>query len=1465
MKFTKGQNRDIAPNEIRDGTWIGGQNLVLTDMFTSHKSEKGFELKHAVDGTIIGVIPTSDKFIVFSVVNAEPDDFSEIGIWDGNDYAIVLKTIYLSFSIDFPIFGEYRYSHTGDLIVAWNDDNDHPRLLNLSSPPFVVDVNKEFIDSRDAILTKFFIDNKEPIYILNGVLDSGGELPTAAYAISIQYKYVDGSYGNIQDFSNFTFLFKTNKKADWVNYFGNTEGETTSKSIEYTIEDLDTRFDYFRLIIIVKTSVGVSVYLGNEYPTGYSNVVTVSTIDGLQEISLSDALIKNTIYRSVGAMTKIRDTLYFGNVKAPPELRYQKFANNIEVEWIYSDQVAMDIIDGSYKDEVIFFDNRGFPPGDVLALYIRFVGNNANIVTKAFHIPGRDAIGTDKDTTTNAAALRVKGGGKRFQFEDTATVIDNGSSSPFAYGKMGYWENANEVYPDSVEYDGSETYSGGIISGGRNLKGTPVKHHRVPSINFLMQSSNLNQSNMYHLGVVNQAAAGDFIRFKDGKFLPDDISVQPKAISFRSNSSSTGSFEDSTTWLNDTGADLTIDIDYKANFYTSYQGGASPPPEIQVVSTFKIKKIAVGGGVTNLVNDSTNVTDYIGVEYLKAGTLYSQTLLKGEKIQIEMTSNANADSRVNNFGSFMTLTTDRINIDLTSMYGRIIGIRLKNIYISAAMADNYSHFEVLFAERTLDNALVMGQSALLINSVKHSAAWTLESNAFYDFDMLRSKVALNPSHLVCEYWWGTNVTGENSGHNTSIHNIVDIDEVGSAGENLTSYSENYIVDIDEARYIEQDTSFAEPNNIKREEYIYLKPNDDAPFVDERRQFPFTIATLYGFKANLYMTFTNQPLVRTGKLHAIDGEPPTSYTNTDTIFGGDTILDLHGITRFNPYDAYGSIEFKDNPNHIVGSGTTPAKESDDGIIAYYLCPRFGAANVGVRYPGETKEQVFFPYSNIPDSVNGIGEHYLRPVEGSGSSDPNNFNMWDEMRRVAGIPDTTERPFHYFEFRGYTKAFNAINNLQPVIIFDSNILNVTSQYNRIHRTLPQHSESTSLDWRTLLPTEYKDSVSNRGEIINLDTNGLDLLVQHSKGMYVYRYRGELNLNETSVSSLGDANLFDTEPQEAIPTDVGYVGCQSKFASIHTKFGNIIVDAEQGKIFIYHDTILEISKEGMRGWFKHNLPFVVAPSVSNYLFDDNEDIEYDDGDLVLYDDSETPIIGDNPFDGKGVFTIWDEENERLIFTKRSTDVGDVEWSIDYYPSSNIWGHYHTYLPNYGIFNRKGVFYFTNDEIKEAFVGAYCKFDGASHDVSYIDVVFSSPADVDKKYLSIGWNAQVLDVLTDNINRSKTFNKMIVYNYNRHSDEIELTVYDYPDGNVRETGGTWKCNDFRDQLENKDKLVIDILNEDILEFTTIDVLDKTSDWFDNSLFIDSFIIARLVFNNTDGDAIKLSSVFTNYKPSIR
>ena len=169
---------------------------------------------------------------------------------------------------------------------------------------------------------------------------------------------------------------------------------------------------------------------------------------------------------------------------------------DIKSEWV-RDFVDINSVKGSYKDELMVYNKRGFRPDEVYAFYISFLYNDGTW-SGAYHIPGRekesvtialqdsqnnyltpitvqediklsDVVLGDVSSGTITATDRVKyeeifqhdlginDNVRWFQTRDTARVD----------GKMGFWQNETEKYPDDETSFGSSS-------------GSPVRHHKFP-------------------------------------------------------------------------------------------------------------------------------------------------------------------------------------------------------------------------------------------------------------------------------------------------------------------------------------------------------------------------------------------------------------------------------------------------------------------------------------------------------------------------------------------------------------------------------------------------------------------------------------------------------------------------------------------------------------------------------------------------------------------------------------------------------------------------------------------------------------------------------------------------------------------------------------------------------------------------------------------------------------------------
>ncbi len=1539
MKPVYGQDRDTNLSDINNQKITDGNNFIITNKFTNIISEPGNTLLHSVTGVILGTIVTADSFIIFSIDGI----YSEIGLYKDDIYTIKLKTQYLNFNINYPIFGEYEYNHKGELISLFSDKHDTSKLLNLDNLPFLLNTSTfELLNSNEIILADQFIPFKSPIFSLKSVLDDGGNLKSGTYYVSIQYKLHDGTFTNNSDLSNPIVIVKSGSGETWENYNGDYDEFVTSKSIVININNIDALFKIYKVNVIHYGFNGIIAYRYNEFNVFGTNTINISDLSDSIVIDINSILVNSLSFNTIGAYTKLQKRIYLASLTTNKIVKYQKYANNITINWVYNNKVSLNAIKGSYKDSSVIYLNKCFMPGEVYAFYIRLINLNSNIKSPAFIISGRDAVLSDLAISTNVEAVKIYSSARKFHIEDTCTIID----STNGIGTMGYWENENEYFPKSNvdtdnDFNSKYDYNGNLLNG-RNLQGTPIKHHKFPSTNYLVREL----SGKRIIDTLNDISEADYIKFLSPNTAYNEYKTSATAVFI--NDARNGYFPDSTTWINQSVDTLYIKLNYDL-ILSAIQ--LTLPITETIEGYIKIEHILSDGTITiiDIVNYTPTIIESVSLNLNNVKFVY---IAQNEGIKVSMYSACIGTNFSVTFDGSLICEYNIVPIASGDMFGRILGIKLNNIYIPDNIKSEYSHFEILYAERATDSMSVLGTSLLPYYDNNGTVSQTF--NKFYSFDLLSSKLALAPTHIKLDYYWDiTSII-----HNTStLYSILEVNSIRA---------------LDGASYIMNNDSSSSPNNFKHGEYIKLRYKNGSTPTLITTTTDYLMGTLYAFKTNMYKPFTNQKLVRTGILvnindnyielptptgllsslsvtgilngtyyykvsvknnngwtdissevsGTVDGgttngtinltwdiisniityriwrgivtnseneyydttsnflvdngniiftsgiiptitvNPNTNIVKTNIIFGGDTYFNLHGITNIN-YNLDISTNILNN-------------------IVYYLVPEYSIRNIGLRYMSKDIFTVFYPKYNLINNTNSLGLTYNGNIDkndisgtsynGVTQTPPNYDSIFTLIVKALGKYKNVDfELFNVAPYYGYNKFYNALNDLQTILIFDPNIQYDTVFENIVYRTIIQSSESLTLDWRTILSNEYVISGIDKEGIVALDNNGLDLLVEHKFGTFAYQYRGELNINKNIVANLGDADIFKQEPFELVPDGIGYVGCQSKFASIRTKFGNIIVDRSQGKIFIYNGKVEEISKFDMRQWFITNLQYNNSSIVNNaYLFDNSVYVLFDNG-ATINVSATSKIVNtliDNPYGGLGIICSWDEKYERLILTKVSS-VSD-SFSIDYYPAIKSWGFKHDFIPTQMFYNRLGLFAILNNGIIKMNSNVSGKFILDNTFVyttksSYVDIIFNKNDVFSKRFKSILWKSIVTIPITNDIDMTKTFDTIKIFNYNRYSDKIDLVYQTYDKtlkdfvGNVRLTGSLWKFNDFRDVLKTKNIQVLDRLAIDELKLNVLNNTQIVTNWYDKSFFIDDFIIIRFEFNNTNGNSINVSDVFIN------
>jgi hypothetical protein len=233
-----------------------------------------------------------------------------------------------------------------------------------------------------------------------------------------------------------------------------------------------------------------------------------------------------------------------------------------------------------------------------------------------------------------------------------------------------------------------------------------------------------------------------------------------------------------------------------------------------------------------------------------------------------------------------------------------------------------------------------------------------------------------------------------------------------------------------------------------------------------------------------------------------------------------------------------------------------------------------------------------------------------------------------------------------------------------------------------------QSNQSDWLVYSPDDTYDYPIDFGTITGIDgIENQTVIVRTENGLSAFKSILRQQI-EGQTAQLGNGGVFSNPPQDFGRTPLGYAGSQS-YAIAHSEYGHVWVDAKRGQVFNLGQGasgLDEISKYGMKNWFKENLPFRLLRSFSNM--------------------PDTDV--DNAFNGAGITMAFDKRFGRVIITKKdylcinknviynsttktfasgATEVQlgdsrffkDCSWTASFNFWTKGWVFFHSYKPNY------------------------------------------------------------------------------------------------------------------------------------------------------------------------------------------
>lgn len=481
------------------GTWSENtRNIVISKDGKSVLNEDGFATYASGYPTTLrpnGFLALyNDEFLVWSVNKTDEATASEIGKINVNGfYEPIIRDPKLNLRIEHPISATKRYNIYGELEAVFTDNYNNLRILNIDNLPFEVDNDLNLVDAEKFNNINVFPEVKIPEFHPD-VKENGGSIETGVVYFTGQYEDYTGALTNTFPLSNPIHVL--NYGSTYANTGGSESGTLTANSIDLGITNIDTRFKKLRIIAVKKFNGQLYGWAFNTIKI--NNSTTLNTIytgtEEAENVPLSEILVDKASYTKAAVVMSADDILYVANPSSKERLNIQKYINNWKVKYI-TDTVKLNTLEGSLKDGKTFFIKRPFHHNEVYALYGVVTLNNGNY-QYAFHIPGRPpraiqnfSSGGLDETTLNSDLtslqsylgedLEIDINSRYYQTRDTSSLD----------GTLGYWENQNESYPNTDDWDIVDD-TDSVVGTLRNEK---VRHHKMPSIDRLEYADLTNQ------------------------------------------------------------------------------------------------------------------------------------------------------------------------------------------------------------------------------------------------------------------------------------------------------------------------------------------------------------------------------------------------------------------------------------------------------------------------------------------------------------------------------------------------------------------------------------------------------------------------------------------------------------------------------------------------------------------------------------------------------------------------------------------------------------------------------------------------------------------------------------------------------------------------------------------------------------------------------------------------------------
>lgn len=1285
-------------------------NIDIADLFVER-------LGTNIQITVIGAIEVTDDRVVFFGRGDAPQSSLIFVLNQDNTQELVFATIdastagnpySLNFKKDYPIEGTYKIDPDGNLIVYWTDNYNPPRTMNITRQLAtftgprrlngyldIYGVDRTTTPNKNYIERLNLFPHAGPVPVISfDSISNGGALKTGVYYLFLAYVDKNFTQTNYVTYSLGVPIVEDDESVLPIERYDGAEADSqTGKAIVWTFSNLNTDYEFIRPVVVARIGNAQFAYRLNDLDiTSRDGNVIFSGLEGYQSSSVEDVLLDTVAYDTAKTITQLDGRMYLGNLKGSRDIGFQRYANHIKLSAVTEDILKFD--EFTVNNDILNFGRnqsgqqpnvskergfrginklasksnlRGYTRDEVYAFYIAFILNDGSM-SYAYHIPGRSSttiatkdikkIGSEtsfpaetaqeiSDVTDADLNQVANSNGKLFHFYDSskATVYNTG-----------YWENANEVYPETDDYQAVNATTGSATS----LQGTPVRHHKMPSNSnpdySLIKNNNVEQINDAPLATIvnyiifsGNEGDGDFKYGSvgadwDGNPSSYRLQIPNNTVNAASAASlvPSGAFKSNIEELED---ELGIDI-------SQWQ----PSTPANGVKGFFIwskgPNANKGGSEAQFYTDGSNYD----IQQLNS-PIFDRPIDRVNQFpgNIEIAMFVWYEKNLNSTTQF-TISQDV----------RALGVQLSDVKIPYDIAQKVQGFRIYYAERNHSNRRVLGQDVL--KNTREETPWNDADVSGCSGGGLGAKEAyiLSP---------GTLYAGDISTatfHDTYLlngrHSLVP----------ATHTTYEYEVDLEAYRGAAKFYPDVQPFNAP-------DPDDEAPAVcqDQNSFSAYFVGTNY--------IFNSKPVV-----HYPLREKCKTYLNGDSIFDGTAL----GFGK-KVYNLGGEssilLGFKNDRKPSLGFGwpgfaaagaskpfwaTRPLSADSpfaysSGINPTLQLHTLHAFKNDMYLSYDTQELVWTGYEVVGDALANfiVGEDGSAPNDASPFTTDKIFGgdtfITRQGYRITHRPEidaqiprdhksiiytlcestmnvnfrhetSTENSYYPGSPAGKILGLKANEDLtaQGKVLYENHYSlgqadikapvpfplresDPKTFKTRIQRSARVDNSSLIDNYRVYLALDFKDLPRNRGDLWKLVTFN-NLLYMHTEDS-LFRTKGKetLQLADGSESFVGSGDIFSQDPDEMVQTESGHGGTNSQWVSLVCKHGYFCLDYRNSKVFLVKDQIYDISAMGLQDWFRDNIPYTLEQYGLPATFDNN-------------------IIG------VGFHATYDERFNRILLTK-------------------------------------------------------------------------------------------------------------------------------------------------------------------------------------------------------------------------